>query len=164
LDANNRYEYDWLSSPDKRWLESLLNAQAKQGLNFVNAYAITTCSGGSAEDEFSQNPSAQQILRLKKGDAFLLERRNASTEQTREYRVFIAKVHLRDSAQKTIQAALEEAAQQGFRPVKVLFTKQGLLDFTLSVLTEKDLKASAPPKIEYSVNEVFQRFHMVFEK
>jgi hypothetical protein len=149
LDANNKYEYDWISTPDKRMLESQLNFQAKQGFNFVNAHAITICSKDSADNEDLQNQIRQKIFRMKKGEAFLFERRNGSTEQTREYRVFIAKVHLGDSAQKTIQAALEEAAQQGFRPVKVLFTRNGLLDFNVSALTEKDLKAGALPKIEY---------------
>jgi len=149
LDANNRYEYDWLSTPDKRMLESQLNFQANQGFNFVTAHAITVCSKDSLVDVISKDPIPPQIFHMKKGEAFLFERRNGSTEQTREYRVFIAKVHIRDSAQKTIQAALEEAAQQGFRPVKVLFTRQGLLDFNVSALTEKDLKAGSLPKIEY---------------
>src|SRR5262245_33690792 len=46
LDAPNKYEYDWMSSPDKRLLEGRLNAQAKHGFNFVNAYAITYCGSG----------------------------------------------------------------------------------------------------------------------
>jgi len=149
LDANNKYEYDWISTPDKRMLESQLNFQAKQGFNFVNAHAITVCSKESVIDIISQKPIPPQIFRMKKGEAFLFERRNGSTEQTREYKVFIAKVHLGDSAQKTIQAALEEAAQQGFRPIKVLFTRSGLLDFNVSALTEKDLKAGVLPKIGY---------------
>ena len=149
LDAGNRYEYDWLSSPDKKLLEGRLNYQAKKGFNFINAYALTYCSGGSPEDEANPTSPESLIFRLKKGDAFLLERKNGSADQTREYKVFVAKVRLGDSAEKTIQAGLDAAAPQGFRPVKILFARQGLLDFSVSVLAERDLKDDNPPKIEY---------------
>lgn len=35
LDAPNKYEYDWMSSPDKRLLEERLNYQAKKAFNFA---------------------------------------------------------------------------------------------------------------------------------
>jgi hypothetical protein len=149
LDEGSKYEYDWLSSPDKKLLEGRLNAQAKKGFNFVNAYALTYCSGGSPEDEANPTSPASLIFRLKKGDAFLLERKNGSAEQSREYQVFMAKVRLGDSAQKTIQAAMDGVAPQGFRPVKILFTRQGLLDFNVLVLVERDLNGGDSPKVEY---------------
>ena len=143
LDAPNKYEYDWMSSPDKKLLEGRLNFQAKKGFNFVNAYALTNCSSGS-EEQANQSTTETLILRLQKGDAFLLERKHGATEQTREYKVFIAKVRLGDSAEKTIQAGLDAAGPQGFRPVKILFTRQGLLDFSVSVLAEKGMTNSQP--------------------
>jgi hypothetical protein len=149
LDAGNTYEYDWLSSPNKRLLEGRLNFQAKQGFNFVNAYALTYCSRGSSEEEANPTSAESLISRLNKGDAFLLERKNGSKEQAREYKVFIAKVRLGDSAEKTIQAGLDTAAPQGFRPVKILFARQGLLDFSVSVLVERNLTGDNPPKVEY---------------
>jgi len=128
LDAPNKYEYDWISSPDKKLLEERLNTQAKKGFTFVNAYALTYCSGGTSEERANPTSPESLIFRLNKGDAFLLERRNGETEQSREYKVFIAKVRLGDSAEKTIQSGLDAAAPQGFRPVKILFARQGLLD------------------------------------
>ncbi len=147
LDPGNKYEYDWLSSPNKKLLEGRLNFQAKKGSNFANAYALTACSEEVSGD--SANPLNSVVLRLAKGDAFLLERKNGSTEATREYKVFIARVHLGDSAEKTIQAGLDAAAGQGFRPVKILFARQSLLDFSVSVLVERNLADDNAPKIEY---------------
>lgn len=146
LDAPNKYEYDWMSSPDKMLLEERLNSQAKKGFNFANAYALTYCSE-PLDDE--SDPNLTLVLRLKKGDAFLLERRNGTAGQTREYKVLHAKVRLGDSAEKDIQAALDAAAPQGFRPVKILFARYGLLDFTVSVLTEKSLMDGNSSKTEY---------------
>ena len=145
MDAPNTYEYDWMSSPDKRLLEERLNYQAKTGFNFANAYAITYCSDGPANEP----PHETLVLRLHKGDAFLLERRNGETDRTREYKTFIAKVRLGDSAEKDIQAELDAAAPQGFRPVKILFARQGLLDFSITVLAERNLKDNNAPKSEY---------------
>lgn len=147
LDAPNAYEYDWMSSPDKKLLEDRLNFQAKKGFNFVNAYAITACSGGPSEEQ--SNPAASLIFRLHKGDAFLLERKNGDAAKSKEYKVFIAKVRLGDSAEKNIQSALDAAAPEGFRPVKILFARQGLLDFSVSVLAEKNLTNNEASKTEY---------------
>ena len=149
LDAPNKYEYDWMSSPDKKLLEGRLNFQSQKGFNFANAYALTNCTSGSTEDEPNPTYPGSTVLRLHKGDAFLLERRNGATERTREYRVIISKVRLGDSAEKTIQAGLEDAASQGFRPVKILFARQGLIDFSVSVLTERDSSNKDAAKTEY---------------
>ena len=149
LDAPNKYEYDWMSSPDKKLLESRLNYQAKKGFNFVNAYPLTYCSGGSSDEDATRSSPELLIFRLNKGDAFLLERRNGAADQTREYKVVISKVRLGDSAEKTIQAGLDAAAPQGFRPLKILFARQGLLDFSVSVLAERNLTNNDAPKTEY---------------
>src|ERR1043166_1728903 len=149
LDAPNKYEYDWMSSPDKRLLEARLNFEAKKGFNFANAYPLTYCSGGTYEERTSLPAAESLILRLNKGDAFLLERRNTNPEQTMEYKVFIAKVRLGDSAEKNIKSELDGAAPQGFRPVKILFARQGLLDFSVSVLTERSLNDNNSSKTEY---------------
>ena len=145
LDAPNKYEYDWMSSPDKKLLEGRLNSQAKKGFNFVNAYAVTSCSEAPSDEPVHET----LVLRFHKGDAFLLERRNGETTQSREYKVFIAKVRLGDSAEKNIQSELDATAPQGFRPVKILFARQGLLDFSVSVLTEKNLSDTNSAKTEY---------------
>jgi len=149
LDPANKYEYDWISSPDKRLLEGRLNIQAKKGFNFINAYALTYCSGGTSEEQANPTSGESLIFGLNKGNAFLLERKNGDAEQTRDYKVFIAKVHLGDSAEKTIQSGLDAAASQGFRPVKVLFARQGLLDFSVSVLVERNLRDDSVSKTEY---------------
>ena len=148
LDAPNKYEYDWMSSPDKKLLEGHLNYQAKKGFNFVNAYPFTYCSDGPSDKDADRSSPEILILRLHKGDAFLLERRNGETGQTREYKVFIAKVRLGDSAEKNLQAEIDTAALEGFRPVKILFARQGLLDFSVSVLIEKNLSNNTS-KTEY---------------
>ena len=145
LDVPNTYEYDWMSSPDKKLLEGRLNAQARRGFNFANAYAVTYCSEGPSDEPIHET----LVLRLKKGDAFLLERKNGTADQTREYKVFMAKVRLGDSAEKDIQAGLDAAASQGFRPIKILYTRQGILDFSISVLAERNLTETNTPKIEY---------------
>ena len=147
LDSPNQYEYDWLSSPDKKLLEGRLNTQAKKGLNLANVYAITYCSNGPNDEPANRTESL--IFRLNKGDAFLLERRNGETDQTREYKVFVNKVRLGDSAEKNIQSSIDDAALQGFRPVKILFARQGLLDFSVSVVVEKNLAGGNSSKTEY---------------
>jgi hypothetical protein len=149
LDAPNKYEYDWMSSPNKKLLEERLNYQANRGFNFVNAYALTYCSGGTSEEKANPTSPESLILRLHKGDAFLMERRNGATEQSRAYKVFIAKVRLGDSAEKDLQAAIDAAAAEDFRPVKILFARQGLLDFSVSVMVEKDVKDNSVAKAEY---------------
>lgn len=60
LDAPNRYEYDWMSSPDKKFLEARLNYQSKKGFNYANAYALTHCSEGTSEEE--ANPTSPESV------------------------------------------------------------------------------------------------------
>lgn len=147
LDAGNTYEYDWMSSPNRSLLDARLNQQAAGGFRLVNAFAITLCDD---EPEDPEDPTARTLkqFRFLKGDAFLLERRNGAAARTKEYKVFTAKVGPRKNPKETIQAALD-AAPRGFRPVKILFAKEGWLDFRVSVLLERDLSDDAAPKIEY---------------
>src|ERR1041385_1910444 len=78
LDAPNKYEYDWMSSPDKRLLEARLNFEAKKGFNFANAYPLTYCSGGTYEERTNLPAAESLILRLNKGDAFLRSEEHTS--------------------------------------------------------------------------------------
>lgn len=148
LDAGNAYEYDWLSSPNRNLLDLRLNYQAKKGFNFVNAFALTLCSDEAKEAGGDPTVGTISILHFLKGDAFLLERKNGSTTQNKEYKVFTGKIGPGKNPKETIQAALD-AAPQGFRPVKILFSKEGWLDFRVSVLLEKNLPDDSTPKIEY---------------
>src|ERR1051325_8041177 len=63
LDAPNKYEYDWMSSPNKKLLEDRLNYQAKKGFNFANAYALTYCSKEKSEEKTNRTPGESLILR-----------------------------------------------------------------------------------------------------
>jgi hypothetical protein len=147
LDAGNTYDYDWVSSPDKNLLDLRLNYEAKKGFNYVNAFALTFCS---EESEDTSDPSSRTLsmLHFLKGHAFLVERKNGSTDQTKEYTFFTAKMGPGKNPKESIQAALD-TAPQGFRPVKILLSKSGLLDFRVSVLLEKNLSDANPAKIEY---------------
>jgi hypothetical protein len=145
LDPANKYEYDFLSSPDKKRLEGRLNAQAMMGFNFATSYALTGCGGG----EESDTVVTTALLHMAKGNAFLIERRNGIKDQSKEYKVFIAKVRLGDSAEKDLQKAIDGASPQGFRPVRILFSRQGLLDFSVSIMLERDLPAGNSAAGEY---------------
>ena len=147
LDPGNTYEYDWLSSPSKNLLDLRLNNQAKKGFTFSNAFALTFCDDERDPDGDSTAPSLS-ILRYLKGNAFLIERKSGSTIQTREYKVVQGKIGPRKDTKKTIEAALA-AAPKGFRPVKLLFSKEGWLDFGVSILLEKNLPDDDAPKVEY---------------
>jgi hypothetical protein len=147
LDPGNTYEYDWLSSPNRNLLDLRLNHQAKKGFVFASAFALTACDD-EPEADADSTERALSILRYLKGNAFLLERKNGGTTQTKDYKVVIAKIGPRKDTKKTIEAALG-ALPQGYRPVKVLFSKEGWLDFGVSILLEKNLPDDNAPKIEY---------------
>lgn len=146
LDPGNRYEYDFLSSPNKKRLEGRLNAQALMGFNFATSYALTGCGGN---EESSDSTGTNALLHMAKGDAFLIERRNEIKDQSKEYKVLIAKVRLGDSAEKDLQKAIDGASPQGFRPVRILFSRQGLLDFSVSIMLERDVPGSNSTGGEY---------------
>lgn len=148
LDPGNTYEYTWISSPNRSLLDLRLNAQAKQGFNFANTFALTVCSDEAKDAGSDPTVGPLSMLQYLKGDAFLLERQNGSTTQNREYKVFTGKLGPGKDTKKNIQAALD-AAPPGFRPVKILLSKEGFLDFRVSVLLEKNLAEDNPPKVEY---------------
>jgi hypothetical protein len=149
LDAGSTYEYDWLSSPNRNLLDLRLNSQARKGFNFVNSFALTLCSDEAKEAAADPTVGTLSIFRFLKGDAFLLERKNGSTTQSKEYKIFTGKIGPGKNPKETIQAALDDAPQ-GFRPVQILFSKEGWLGFRVSVLLEKNLPDdNNAPKIEY---------------
>jgi hypothetical protein len=153
LDESNSYQYDWLSSPNKNFLESRLNFKARSGFKVADAFALTTCDSSGAENDTSETTSDPLILRLEKGDVFLLEKKNGGAAQTREYKVYVGKIGLGKNPTQALQTALDNAPA-GFRPVKILFNKSGF-DFAVSILLEKDVSAQNPVKIEYKfVKEV----------
>ena len=147
LDAGNTYEYDWISSPNRKLLDLRLNAQAKKGFHFASTFALTFCDD---EPDFDASETERELARFQflKGNAFLLERKNGSTAQSKEYKVFHGTIGPRKDAKKNIQAALD-AAPPGFHPVKILISKEGFLDFGVSVLLEKNLPDDQTPKIDY---------------
>ena len=145
LDPGNTYEYDWMSSPNKNLLETRLNSRASYGFSFVNAFPLTSCGGDDSE---GNSKSEALVLRLKKGDAFLLERSDRSSDPAKEYKVVIGKIGLGKSPTEAIQTSLNNSPA-GFRPAKILFSKTGVTDFAISVLLEKDLNVTNSPKIEY---------------
>ena len=127
-------------------LERPLNAQALVGFNFATSYALTGCGG---KEESSDSTGTNALLHMAKGDAFLIERRNEIKDQSKEYKVFIAKVRLGDSAEKDLQKAIDGASPQGFRPVRILYSRQGLLDFSVSIMLERDVPGSNSTGGEY---------------
>jgi hypothetical protein len=152
LHAGDSYEYDWISNAGRRLLDSRLNYQAKKGFNFAAAFALTFCDEESEEADNDDNKTPLGLLLsnflIQKGNAFLLERKNGSTAQSKEYKIVTGNAGPRGDAKKNIQAALD-AAPQGFRPVKILTSKAGMVDFAVSVLLERDLPADETVKTEY---------------
>jgi len=144
LKPGDNFEYDWLSSPNKNLLESRLNFKAKDGFNFASSFALTACSD-SEEDVAS---STTLILRLQKGDAFLVERKNGQATQTKEYKVLVGKIGPGRNPTEAIQTSLDNVPA-GFRPVKILFSKTGIVDFAVSILLERTIDSESPTKIEY---------------
>lgn len=144
------YEYDWLTSPNKKFIESRLNAKAEQGFNAVQILPLSSCIDGiTLERDQTAIPAANEaLLRLTKGDVFLLERRNGKTAKTKEYKVIIGKIGLGKSPTTEIQTALDNTPA-GFQPFKILFDKSGTFDFAVSVLLEKDLRNENTEKIQY---------------
>lgn len=144
------YEYDWLTSPNKNFIESRLNAKAAQGFNAVQILPLSSCIDGITidSDRVAVPVASDALLRLTKGDVFLLERRNGKTAKTKEYKVIIGKIGLGKSPTTEIQTALDNVPA-GFQPFKILFDKSGTFDFAVSVLLEKDLRNEDTEKVQY---------------
>lgn len=150
LDPGHTYEYEWLSSPNRDLLDLRLNTLAKRGFNFADAYPLTACSDDSSEDSGDKTTVSLALFKFLKGNVFLFERRDGAAAQGREYKFFTGKIGPGKNPKETIQAALD-SAPAGFRPVKILFSKTGWLDFSVSVLVERDLNDAAPAKVEYGL-------------
>jgi hypothetical protein len=144
------YEYDWISSPNKNFIESRLNYKARAGFTLADAIALTVCGESREENDRDESTVAADILRLTKGDVFLFEKKAAATIRSKEYKVFVGKIGLGKNPTQVLQTALD-GAPAGFRPVKILFNKSGLADFAVSILLEKDLDDKNPSKIEYKL-------------
>lgn len=148
FDPEAAYQYDWMTSPNRRFIESRLNAKSRKGFYVTHILPLTGCAGRDAEGDAIEFPVADAILRLAKGDVFLLEKVLESSERQKEYKVFSGKIGVGKSPTAELQNALN-SAPAGFHPFKVLFNKSGLLDFSISILLEKDLRNENIEKIEY---------------
>ncbi len=148
LEPDNQFEYDWVSSPNKNFLQTRLNSKARTGFTFINSFALTSC--GDSDTEADSNPSMinSDILKLNKGDVFLVQRKNGVLAQTKEYKVLVAKLGLGKTPSKDLQKALDELPN-GLRPTKVLFSKSGFADFAISILLEQDVSESELTKSEF---------------
>lgn len=144
------YEYDWLTSPNKNFIEARLNAKAEQGFNFLQILPLSACLDENTvkSDKTVVPPVSETFLRLTKGDVFLLEKQNGKIEKTKEYKVIVGKIGLGKSPTTEIQTALDNVPV-GFQPIKILFDKSGTFDFAVSVLLEKDLRNENKDKIQY---------------
>ena len=163
LDPGHAYDYDWLSSPNRNLLDLRLNTLAGKGFNFADTYPVTACSDDEAER--ADDPATVSLERFQflKGNVFLFARRDGGGAQEREYRFYTSKLGPGKNPKETIQAALD-ASPPGFRPVRVLFSKTGWVDFRVSVLLERDLREAAPAKVEYEMVKEVRGFEKEVNK
>jgi hypothetical protein len=148
FDPEGPFEYDLLTSPNRRFIESRLNAKAQRGFYVTHLLPVTGCGDADADRDNVEFPAGDFLFNLWKGDVFLLEKYAARSAQVKEYKVFTGKMNVGKSPTKDLQTALD-GAPAGFQPFKVLFNKSGLLDLSISVLLEKDLRDENPEKIQY---------------
>jgi hypothetical protein len=148
LDAEDTFEYDWTTSPNKKFLETRLNAKAERGFYFAHILPVTNCDEQEAKTDDNSDITVELLWRFTKSDIFLLEKRNNKSEKNKEYKVLIGKIGLGKSPTTELQNALDKTPA-GFHPIKILFNKSGVLDFSVSVLLEKDLLDGNAEKIEY---------------
>jgi hypothetical protein len=156
LDPGHRYDYFSGSMPEDARYGEPLNYDARRGYTLAHAYAITQCRQVDVYDPHDPPGStARQETQMVKWNVLLFMRRDAAETQTKEYRVFKGLFALDGGQKNELQAALD-AAPQGFRPVRLLFSSAGPFNFNVTVVAERDLNESAPPKVEYQlVKEVF---------
>jgi len=148
LDPEAAYEYDWITSPNRKFIESRLNSKAEKGFYVTHILPITGCIDSVLDKDTIEFPTIDTLLKLTKGDVFLLEKPAGKSEKVREYKVYTGKIGIGKSPTTELQNALDNAPV-GFHPVKVLFNKDGTFDLTTSVLLEKDLKNTNTEKIQY---------------
>ncbi len=147
-DAEDFFEYDSITSPNRKFIESRLNAKAALGYTVSHILPVTGCFEKESADDKIEFPAPEIMKRLTKGDIFLLEKRPGQSERLKEYKVFTGKIGVGKSPTAELQAALDNAPA-GFQPFKVLFNKAGTFDFSVSVLLEKDLRKETAEKIQY---------------
>ena len=148
LESGNTYEYDWLTSPNKNYLESRINFRAESGYYAVQTFALTACDDKTFESDIEPLPQNSTFLRLTKGDVFLLERKNGNVKKTKDYKVFVGKIGIGKNPSKELQTALDTVSKE-YRPFKILFNRGGLLDFSVSILLEDDLNQEVSQKTDY---------------
>lgn len=148
FDPETAFAYDWITSPNRKFIESRLNSKSEKGFYFTHILPITGCIDSFADQDTVEFPALETLLKLSKGDVFLLEKPLGKTEKVREYKVFTGKIGIGKSPTTELQNALDNAPA-GFHPIKVLFNKSGTFDLTISVLLEKDLKNENTEKIQY---------------
>ena len=148
FDPEGPFAYDLMSSPNRRFIESRLNAKARLGFYVTHILPLTGCGEEEAEKDTVEFPTAELLFDLWKGDVFLLEKYAGQSVPVKEYKVLTGKLNVGKSPTKDLQAALD-GAPAGFHPFKVLFNKSGLFDLSISVLLEKDLRRENPEKIQY---------------
>ena len=152
------HSYDYVSDP--LWEGSRyggpLNHYPRRGYGLAHAYAVTQCRLVDVYDYTAPPDSpAKQEFQSEKGNVLLFMRRDAAGTQTKEYRAFKGRFTLDGGQKGELQAALD-AAPPGFRPVRLLFSGAGPHVFYVTVLSERDLEETAPPKVGYQlVKEVF---------
>lgn len=143
-----------MTSPNKDFLESRLNYKTEKGFYPVQAFGITACGDKSFDSDKDVSIIDSPLLRLNKGDIFLLERKNGVAEKTKDYKVLIGKIGIGKNSSKELQTALDNVSKQ-YRPFKILFNKGGFADFSVSILLEDDLEREVSRKTDYKfVKEV----------
>ena len=153
LDPGHRYEYVSDSLPEDARYGDPVNSYPRLGYTFVHAYTQTYCRKTEVFDAGGTYPPdspshTRQETHAVKRSALLFMRRDGDA-QTKEYKTFKGRFTLDGGQKRELQAALN-AAPQGFRPVRILFSG-GPDVFDVAVLAERDLNESAPPKVEYEL-------------
>lgn len=160
LDPGHSYEYASDSMPEEmQRFGDPLNYNARRGYSLAHAYPRTQCRTVDTDPYPSNYPDStsprQELRPVQRGNDLLFMRRDASAGQAKEYRVFTGNFTLDGGQKEELQAALD-AAPPGFRPVRLLFSGAGPDTFNLTVVAERNLDETAPPKVEYRlVKEVF---------
>ena len=157
LQNGNSFEYDWLTSPNKDFLESRLNYKTENGFYPIQTFGITACGDKSIDTDKSVVVIDSPLLRLAKGDVFLLERKNRITQKTKDYKVFVAKIGIGKNPAKELQTALDTVSKE-YRPFKILFNRGGLIDFSVSILLENDLNQEVSQKTDYKFVKAINGF------
>lgn len=158
LDPGHRYEYESDPMPEDTRHGDPLNYHARRGYSLAHAYALTQCRTVDVSpypDDSNDTSTRQELQAVGRSNLLLFMRRDGAKAQAKEYRVFKGLFTLDGGQKKELQAELD-AAPQGFRPIRLLFSSAGGENFYVTVVAERDLNEAAPPKFEYQlVKEVF---------